>query len=138
MNKKPIIIIDDDKDDLDFIRQALLELKVENEIIIFDDGYKFLDFIQATKNKAFLTLCDINMSKINGLELKKKIFEDEELRTKCVPFIFLSSSLASSSVMRAYSFGVQGYFIKPNNFEKLKEMLSSIIKYWDHSQVPNA
>lgn len=137
MNKKPIIIIDDDKDDLDFIRQALLELNVENEITSFDDGYAFLDFARATKNKAFFTLCDINMAKINGLELKKQIFEDEELRMKCVPFIFLSSSMASSSVMRAYSFDVQGYFIKPNNFEKLKEMLASIINYWGHSQVPD-
>jgi DNA-binding response OmpR family regulator len=77
------------------------------------------------------------MSRISGLELKKRIFEDERLRLKCIPFIFLSTSGASDSIMRAYSFGVQGYFIKPNSFDELKARLQSIVSYWEGSQHPN-
>src|SRR4051794_38053242 len=113
MNNKPIIIIDDDDEDLDIINEAMAQLNVENEIIIFDDGYKFLDFIRGTENRAFFILCDVNMAKINGLELKKLIYDDERLRMKCVPFIFMSTSSASAEVMKAYSYGVQGYFVKP-------------------------
>ena len=94
-------------------------MKEENEIIIFADGLKFLDFIKATENRAFFTLCDVNMAKINSLELKKRLYDDELLRLKCVPFIFMSTSSASHEVMKAYSDGVQGYFIKPPPFAAL-------------------
>ena len=137
MNKKPIIIIDDDQEDLELAEQALAKLNVENEIIVFDDGFKFLDFIKETENRAFFILCDINMAKINGFELKKRIYDDEQLRIKCVPFIFLSTSSASSAVMKAYSYGVQGYFIKPNSFEEWKNMLYAIVNYWGQSEHPN-
>jgi CheY-like chemotaxis protein len=135
-DKKPIIIIDDDDDDLETIQEALVSINTENEIIVFNDGYLFLDFIKKTENQAFFILCDLNMAKISGLELKKIIFEDEKLRMKCVSFIFLSTSRASAEVMRAYSFGVQGYFIKPNNFKEIKKVLQSIIDYWSQSQRP--
>jgi CheY-like chemotaxis protein len=136
MNSSPIIIIDDDNEDLELITQAFEDIKVENKIITFNDGYAFLDYIRTTDQRAFFIICDINMAQINGLELKKRIFDDERLRLKCVPFIFLSTSGASASVMRAYSFGVQGYFIKPNSFDRLKEMLQHIMLYWNSSQHP--
>src|SRR5688500_2653945 len=96
----PIVIIDDDDEDLEMIQQAFQELKVENEVVIFNDGFKFLDFIRATQNKIFFILCDINMSKIGGLELKAQIYEDEALRLKCVPFLFMSTSRASDEIMK--------------------------------------
>lgn len=137
MNKNPIIVIDDDKDDLELIQQAFSELNIENEIIVFDNGLEFLEYIKATKSGTFFILCDINLSSLTGIQLKKIIYDDEQLRTKCVPFIFLSTSGASSSIMKAYSYGVQGYFIKPNSFEKLKSVLYAMITYWSESQHPN-
>lgn len=137
MNNKPIIIIDDDDDDLDFIKDAFEQLEIENEILVFDDGQKFLTFIRATENRAFFILCDVNMSKINGLDLKKIIYDDDRLRLKCIPFIFMSTSSASAEIMRAYSYGVQGYFVKPQTFEGLKDLLQYIVNYWSHSQHPN-
>ena len=137
MNTNPIIVIDDDDEDIEMITQAFEEIKVENELLTFRSGDSFLDFIRKTDKRALFILCDINMSRISGLELKKKIFEDERLRMKCIPFIFLSTSGASDAVMRAYSFGVQGYFIKPNSFDELKSRLQSIVSYWEGSQHPN-
>jgi len=137
MDKKPIIIIDDDDDDLELISLAFSELNIENEIIVFNNGSEFLDYIKSTEVRTFFILCDINMDKISGLELKKMIYDDEKLRIKCVPFIFMSTSDSSSSIMEAYSYGVQGYFIKPNSMEKLKGMLDAIITYWGESRHPN-
>jgi CheY-like chemotaxis protein len=137
MNNKPIIIIDDDNEDLQLILDAFAKLNIKNEIIVFDDGFKFLDFAKKTENRAFFTLCDINMGRIDGLELKKRIYDDEKLRLKCVPFIFMSTSGASRSVMKAYSYGVQGYFVKPSSFDQLKEMLQFIVNYWSHSEHPD-
>ncbi len=137
MNNKPIIVIDDDDDDLEIMLQAFSELNIENEIIVFNDGLKFLEYIRATEKGTFFILCDINMAKLTGFELKKRIFDDEKLRIKCIPFIFLSTSGASSSIMQAYSYGVQGYFIKPTSMEKCKTMLHAMITYWSESQHPN-
>lgn len=77
------------------------------------------------------------MAKIGGLELKKLIHDDERLRLECVPFLFMSTSGASDSIMRAYSFDVQGYFIKPNTFDEIKALLENIMNYWTVSQHPN-
>jgi CheY-like chemotaxis protein len=137
MNKKPIIVIDDDDEDLDFILQAFSELNIENEIIVFNNGLKFLEYIKATESGTFFILCDINMSKLTGIELKKIIHDDDKLRIRCVPFIFLSTSGGSNSVMKAYSYGVQGYFVKPDTLPKFKNMLQSMITYWSESQHPN-
>ncbi len=77
------------------------------------------------------------MSKLTGIELKKIIHDDEQLRIRCLPFIFLSTGGASDSITRAYSYGVQGYFIKPDSMPKIKNMLQSMITYWSESQHPN-
>ncbi len=137
MNKKPIIVIDDDDEYLELILNAFSELEVENEIIVFKDGLKFLEYIKATESGTFFIMCDINMSKLTGIELKKIIHDDEKLRNKCIPFIFLSTSGGSSTIMKAYSYGVQGYFIKPNSVEKWNDMLQAMITYWSESQHPN-
>jgi DNA-binding NarL/FixJ family response regulator len=71
------------------------------------------------------------------MELKKRIYENAELRLKCVPFVFLSTSKASNALMEAYSLGVQGFFIKPNSLDGIKEMVLSIVNYWSQSQHPN-
>lgn len=137
MNKTPIIVIDDDDDDLDFMQLAFSEMNIDNEIIIFNNGLEFLEYIKTTEKKTFFILCDINMTKLSGLELKKIIYDDDKLRMKCVPFLFLSTSGASNSVLEAYSYGVQGYFIKPDTLEKMKSMLQAMITYWNESQHPN-
>jgi CheY-like chemotaxis protein len=137
MNTRPIVIIDDDKDDLDLIQQALAELNVENEVIFFNDGFKFLDYINTTEKKFFFILCDINMHGLGGLELKKRITNDERLRLKCIPFLFFSTSKASPHIQEAYSYNVQGYFVKPADFNTLKDILHSMIKYWGYSENPN-
>ena len=137
MNSGPIIIVDDDSDDLEMLQRGFTDLNLENEIIVFDDGNEFLEYVRKTTMKTFFILCDINMPRIGGLELKRKIYEDERLRLKCVPFIFLSTSGGSKNVMDAYSFGVQGYFVKPSNYTAMKEMLLRIVNYWSDSQHPN-
>ena len=136
MNKDAIIIIDDDEDDLELLELAFQELKIENQVVIFNNGFKFLEYMKATHNNTFLILCDMNMPVINGLELKRIISEDEDLRLKCVPFVFMSTSTATDAVMKAYSFGVQGYFIKPTKFSELKELAVFMINYWSKSQRP--
>jgi DNA-binding NarL/FixJ family response regulator len=76
------------------------------------------------------------MNRLNGFELKQKIFDNEEIRLKCIPFLMLSTSGASKSVLEAYSLNVQGYFIKPNSVQGIKDMFEIVVKYWSISQRP--
>ena len=135
-NSNPIIIIDDDIDDIEIFQEGFKELGIENEIIVFTDGNKFYDYISATDKKSIFILCDINMNRINGFELKKKIFDNEELRLKCVPFLMMSTSGASAHILEAYSLNVQGYFIKPDTVQGIKDMFDIVVKYWAISQRP--
>ena len=135
-NSNPIIIIDDDFDDLELFQEAFKELGIENEIIVFNDGNKFYDYMSATDKKSFFIFCDVNMHRINGFELKKKIFDNEEIRLRCIPFLMLSTSGAPESILEAYSLNVQGYFIKPTSMSEIKDMFEIVVKYWSISQRP--
>ncbi len=138
MNANPIIIVDDDPDDIEFLKQGFIDLKVENEIIVFDNGFKFLEYMWTTEKRTFFILCDMSLGIIKGLDLKRKIFEDSRLRLKCIPFLLLSTSKASAKILEAYSFGVQGYFVKPTSRKGYEEMLHAMMVYWDYSQHPNS
>ena len=135
-NSNPIILIDDDVDDIELFQEGFKALGIENEIMVFDDGNKFYEYISTTKRKSFFIFCDINMNRLNGFELKQKVFDNEEIRMKCIPFLMLSTSGASKSVIEAYSLNVQGYFIKPNSVEGIKDMFDIVVKYWSISQRP--
>lgn len=135
-NPNPIILIDDDLEDIEMFQEAFKELGTQNEIMVFTDGLSFYKFISTTTMNSFFIFCDINMSRMNGFELKKLIFDNEEIRLKCIPFLMLSTSGASKSVLEAYSLNVQGYFIKPTTINGIKEMFDTVIKYWSLSQRP--
>lgn len=135
-NSNPIIIIDDDEEDIELFQEGFRSLGIENEIMVFTDGNEFYDYISTTDRKSFFIFCDINMNRINGFELKQKIFDNQEIRLKCIPFLMLSTSGATKSVLEAYSLNVQGYFIKPQTVQGIKDMFDIVIKYWSISQRP--
>src|SRR5690349_23036478 len=113
MNKTgPIIVIEDDIDDQEILETIFEELQYPNKIIYFTDGNKALDYLNQTDVQPFLILSDINMPRINGFELRGKIFTNEQLQTKCIPYLFFTTGASKKAVMDAYSLSVQGFFIK--------------------------
>jgi CheY-like chemotaxis protein len=137
MNTDPIIIIDDDEGSCELTRLAFEQLVMENELIFFHDSLKFIDYIKAETGGTFFIICDINMPKIDGLELKKILDEDERTRFKAIPFIFLTTTAAPKSVMKAYSRCAHGVFIKPDTVQELSDMFQIITMYWKQSLHPN-
>ncbi|MEP6683834.1 MAG: response regulator [Parafilimonas sp.] len=132
MKIDPIVIIDDDEDDRDLFNMAFDALNVPNKIIIFSDSTDALEFLKKTDEQIFFIICDINMPKLNGLELRQKINENESLRLKAIPFLFLSTSGDDQVVNTAFGLNIQGFFKKPSNIEHLKIILGSIITYWSN------
>lgn len=137
MNKTgPIIIIEDDLDDQELLEEVFLELDYGNELIFFNDSFKALDYLTSTDVEPFLVLSDINMPKLNGLELREKVINNEDLRLKSIPYLFFSTSAEQQHVINAYSRSIQGFFIKPHSYEKLKNIIVKIVEYWQECESP--
>lgn len=138
MNKNgPIVIIEDDMDDQDFFKEIFEELQYKNEILFFPDGDKALSFLKTTNIKPFIIFSDINMPILNGLELREKINQNEDLRLKSIPYLLFTTSAEQRHVVDAYSKSVQGFFIKPVSFLELKETIITIVDYWNKCASPN-
>lgn len=138
MNKSgPIIFIEDNKGDQFLFTEIFKELNYKNELIFFDDGELALEFLTQSKVEPFLILSDINMPKLNGLELLDKIYNNEDLRRKSIPYLFFSTSAQQQHVIDAYSRSIQGFFIKPIYYEQLKSTLIKIVEYWQECVSPN-
>ena len=127
MNKTgPIIIIEDDLDDQEILTDIFKELNYNNEVVFFCDSLKALDYLTNTDIEPFLVLSDINMPKLNGMELREKVHNNEDLRMKSIPYLFFSTSAEQKHVIDAYSRSIQGFFIKPNSYDKLKSTIRKI------------
>jgi CheY-like chemotaxis protein len=138
MEKKgPIIVIEDDEDDQDLLNETFKALNYPNEILFFADGYEALSFIRKTDTKPFLILSDINMPKINGYELRKMIYTNEELNIRCIPYLFFTSGVTKRSVIDAYALSAQGFFIKPNTMAELQNTVKKIVEYWQECYAPS-
>lgn len=131
MNQQPIIIIEDDQDDQEVLRDVIVELSVPHPLHFFDDCEKAFQFLLTTVKKPFLILCDINLPKMNGIQLKRKIDSTASLRQKAIPFVFLTTSGTQSTVDQAYnSTNLQGYFQKSSKMADIKQKVKLILDYW--------
>ena len=133
----PIIIIEDDRGDQELLNIAFEELNIRNEIIFFQDPEIALDFLMTSTEEPFIILSDLNMPKLSGIELREKIHTNEDLRLKCIPYLFFSTSAEQKYVVDAYSKSVQGFFIKPNTVDALTKILATIVQYWQQCESPN-
>ncbi len=137
MNKTgPIIIIEDDIDDQELLTEIFKKLNYVNKIVFYKDGNEALEFLNKTDVQPFLILSDINMPKINGFELRNKVFTNEQLQTKCIPYLFFTTSATKKSVIEAYALSVQGFFVKPNSIDRLEATIIKIVEYWQECIAP--
>jgi DNA-binding NtrC family response regulator len=138
MNKTgPIIIIEDDIDDQDILADIFKELNYSNKLVFFGDSVQALAYLTDTDIEPFLVLSDINMPKLNGMELREKVHNNEDLRLKSIPYLFFSTSAEQKHVIDAYSRSIQGFFVKPANYDRLKTVITKIVDYWQECESPN-
>jgi len=138
MNKNgAIVVVEDDTDDQEMFNEIFKELNYKNEIIFFNDGQEALAYLTAESSEPFIVFSDINMPKLNGIELRKQIHENESIRIKTIPYLFFTTSAAQDDVIDAYSKSIQGFFVKPSSFQDLRELIKIIIEYWQKCVSPN-
>src|SRR5678816_3938215 len=129
MNKSgPIIVIEDDIDDQEILIEIFENLGYKNKIIFFHDGNEALVYLNKSDVQPFLILSDINMPKLNGFELRNLVFTNEQLQTKCIPYLFFTTSANKKSVIDAYTLSVQGFFVKPTSMQSLENTIRKIVE----------
>jgi CheY-like chemotaxis protein len=133
----PLIIIEDDLDDQEIIKEILKSLDISNTLLFFSDGTEALTYLQTMAEQPFLILCDVNLPKMNGIELRMEINNDDRLRKKSIPFVFFSTNAHRDTVIQAYDLTVQGYFLKSATVRELEDTLGMIINYWSLCRHPN-
>ena len=133
----PVIIIEDDADDQEFLTEIFKKLNYQNKVIFFFDGEEALAHIDKTDELPFLILSDINMPKLNGFALRDKLKTDSKLSNKCIPYLFFSTAVNQKSVIDAYSQSVQGFFVKQSSMMELEKTISAIMEYWRRCAAPN-
>src|SRR4051794_4496413 len=106
----PIILIEDDPDDKELIETALKELDIPNKTVWFSNSIDAFEFLKNKDDQPFIIFSDINLPRMTGIEFKKKIDNDPELRRKSIPFVFFSTSADKRAIDEAYTkLTVQGY-----------------------------
>lgn len=131
-----IIIIEDDEDDRLLLKDIFESLNYANKITFIEDPMDALTYLANPLVTPFIIFSDINMPKLNGFELREQILADPEISSKCVPYIFLSTSKIPENVIKAYTCHVQGYFKKEDDFSKFRSVISMILEYWYTSLTP--
>lgn len=131
-----ILYIDEDIDDYEIIKQVIDELQIPNKMEWVRTGEEAFQYLE--KHEApFIIFCDYKLPRMDGIELRKRIEADEQMRTKAIPFIFFSTVVSRKMVEEVYKMNVQGLFEKGTKYEEIKELLKHIFEYWQRCKHPN-
>lgn len=132
-----IIIIEDDADDQFVLEEVFNDLGYPNKRMYFPDGISALDYLYKTPERPFIIISDINLPKLNGLELRKKVQNDAELSLRCIPYVYFTTAINHQAVIDAYSTSAQGFFVKPGAYEEIRDTIKVMMEYWTKCAAPN-
>ena len=136
MEEKIILLVEDNPDDVELTLRAFKKNNILNRVIIAKDGVEALDFLFGTgtyagrelKDLPVVILLDLKLPKIDGMEVLKRIRQDN--RTKLIPVVILTSSSEPKDVVNGYSLGANGYVRKPVEFSQFVEAMRNLGLFW--------
>lgn len=137
MNTKPILLVEDNRDDEALALRAFRNSGVKNEIIVVRDGVEALDYLFAkgrfadrnpSDQQPAVVLLDLKLPKLNGLEVLTEIRANPE--TRPLPVVILTSSKEDRDLIESYNLGANSYVRKPVDFNEFAEAVSKLGVYW--------
>jgi two-component system, response regulator len=131
-----ILLVEDNPDDELLTRLALKKSHVCNEVVVARDGAEALDYLFGTGTyngrdsaaMAQVILLDLDLPKIDGLEVLRRIRSDE--RTKRLPTVILTSSEDQQDLVESYGLGANGYVRKPLDLDQFRAAVGQLGLYW--------
>lgn len=136
MNKKIILLVEDNRNDEELTLMAFEQSKIMSEVAVVRDGAEALDYLFKTgkyTNRALsdlpaVILLDLKLPKISGLEVLKRIRADAQ--TQLVPVVILRTSKEQEDIINSYKLGCNSYIRKPVNFTEFIEAARKLGLYW--------
>jgi len=133
---RTILLVEDNRDDEELTIRALRKNNIINEVVVARDGVEALDYLFGTGAYAGrdpwdlpqIVLLDLNLPKIDGLQVLRRLREDE--RTKYLPVVILTSSREEQDLLRGYQLGANSYIRKPVDFVQFTEAVKQLGLYW--------
>ena len=131
--KKWILLVDDSPDDVELTRLALEENEIANKLVVAHDGAEALAMLSAESiaergDLPAVILLDLNLPKVNGIEVLRHLRDDE--RTRLVPVVILTSSEEECDLADAYKLGANSYIRKPVDFSEFLAAMQHLGFYW--------
>jgi CheY-like chemotaxis protein len=130
-----ILLADDNEDDVELETRALSQYRLANQIVVVRDGAEAVDFLfrrgeysHRDTPDPLVVLMDINMPKLNGLEVLEQMKADPVLCS--IPVVMLTSSREGPDVERCYQLGANAYVVKPVDFAQFADAVKTIGKFW--------
>lgn len=132
---KPILLVEDNPNDLELTLVALERSQLANDVIVLRDGAEALDYLRQTGEWAdrapgnpAVILLDLKMPKVDGLEVLQIVRATNDL--KSVPVVMLTSSREERDLLRSYELGVNAYVVKPVEFREFVEAIADLGVFW--------
>jgi CheY-like chemotaxis protein len=130
-----ILYAEDNPKDVELTLTALRECNLANEVDVVNDGQAVLDYLtfqgayrMRAKEYPGLVLLDIKMPRVDGIEVLRRIKNDEKLRL--IPVVMLSSSREERDLAESYKLGVNAYVVKPIDFEDFVRAVKELGIFW--------
>ena len=136
MNNRSILLVEDNRDDVELTVMALTEAKITNPVVVARDGVEALDYLFGTgahagrdaREQPVVVLLDIKLPLLNGIDVLARMREDE--RTRRTPVVMLTSSTEQTDIARTYDLGANSYVQKPVEFEGFVSAARQLGLYW--------
>lgn len=136
VESKPILLVEDNPDDIDLTLFALTQSNIMNEVVVARDGVEALDYLfgrgrdvqRDLRQMPQVILLDLKLPRLDGLEVLRQIRADP--RTRRLPVIILTSSNEEQDLVASYNLGANSYIRKPVDFGQFVEAVKQLGLYW--------
>lgn len=133
MNKRTILLVEDNPSDIDLALRAFEKALILNPVDVVEDGQEALDYLfqngkYADKELPALVLLDLKLPAIGGLEVLKQVRENKN--TRRLPVVIMTSSKEEQDLAQGYDLGVNSYIRKPVDFYQFAQAIQQLGIYW--------
>lgn len=136
-----ILLVEDDAQDVELTLEALGEYGLAGDVAVARDGAEALDYIH--RHGAFsrrpdtyprFILLDLNMPKLDGVEVARRLKGDPQ--TRSIPIVVLTSSSEPCDLHACYECGVNAYVVKPVQFQEYLRAIRELARFWAVLNLP--